>query len=262
MSFVADWISSGVEGVSDFAGQVGSAVDPLLEPAVMAVLAMSGGEALGFGGGEGGLWGGGGGSSWGGGGGSSLGINYPGMAEVAAGGGGGAFAPGGPDILEILKKYGMQGKSPFGAAMSVGSGLYGMKTSRDISKAAERAATMQDPFGPQRAQYQGQLSALMADPSKITTMPGYSAGLQAVERKMASQGYLGSGNMMTALSEYGGGFFDKEAARLATLAGANIAPSGGGALVTGKTAAADTASKALASMGFGARQIEQILSGR
>lgn len=105
------------------------------------------------------------------------------------------------------------------------------------------------------------LSQLMADPSKITTMPGYTAGMQAVERRLASQGYLGSGNMMTAMAEYGGSFFDKEANRLASLAGANIGPSGGGVLMQGANSSYDAASKALASLGFGVKDIARILYG-
>ena len=34
-------------------------------------------------------------------------------------------------------------------------------------------------------------------------MPGYEAGLEAIQRSMAAQGYQGSGNMMAALQQYG-----------------------------------------------------------
>jgi len=149
---------------------------------------------------------------------------------------------------------------PISSGMSLVSGIYGMKRSNDLMKIAERASAMQDPFGPYRAQYAQQLSGLMADPSKITTMPGYTAGMQAVERRMASQGYLGSGNMMAAMAEYGGSFFDKEANRLAGLAGANINPSGGGVLMNGANASYDAASRALASLGFGIKDIARILA--
>jgi hypothetical protein len=72
-----------------------------------------------------------------------------------------------------------------------------------------------------------------------------------VERKMASQGYNGSGNMMTALQRYGGDAFNSEAARLAQLAGANFAPSGGQALLSGNVAANNLASQSLGSLGYG-----------
>lgn len=172
---------------------------------------------------------------------------------VTSGGGGGATGGG---IPGAASKF-----DPISSGLSIVSGIYGMKRSNDLMKIAERAAAMQDPFGAQRPQYQAMLSQLMADPSKITTMPGYTAGMQAVERRLASQGYLGSGNMMTAMAEYGGSFFDKEANRLASLAGANIGPSGGGVLMQGANSSYDAASKALASLGFGVKDIARILYG-
>ena len=57
-------------------------------------------------------------------------------------------------------------------AMQVLSSLYGMEQSRKLSKAA-------------------------------TSQSISNAGLQAVQRSMAAQGYQGSGNMMAALSKYG-----------------------------------------------------------
>lgn len=42
------------------------------------------------------------------------------------------------------------------------------------------------------------------NPANLTKMPGYQAGLEAVQRSMAAQGYQGSGNMMAALQKYGG----------------------------------------------------------
>jgi hypothetical protein len=59
----------------------------------------------------------------------------------------------------------------------------------------------------------------MGNPSGITNYPGYKAGLEAVQRAGAAQGFNGSGNMMTALADYGGKFFDQAIGRLAGLAG-------------------------------------------
>lgn len=42
----------------------------------------------------------------------------------------------------------------------------------------------------------------------ITQQPGYLAGERAVKRRMASQGYGNSGNMLTELQEYGGRFYN------------------------------------------------------
>lgn len=49
----------------------------------------------------------------------------------------------------------------------------------------------------------------LPNPADITGIPGYQAGMEAVRRSLASQGYQGSGNMMAALQKYGGDFYDK-----------------------------------------------------
>jgi len=129
--------------------------------------------------------------------------------------------------------------------MDVASGLYGLSQSRGLSKEASRA----DPMSAYRSQYAQQLSQLAANPNQITTMPSYQAGQQAIERRLASQGYLGSGNMMQAMGKYGGDFFNQEIARLSALA----TPSPGAieARVAGKKAATDLTGRSLASLGYG-----------
>jgi len=82
-------------------------------------------------------------------------------------------------------------------------------------------AKQMDGMAPYRAQYASQLSGLMNDPSKITSMPGYAAGMEAVQRGMASQGMMGSGNMATALQKYGGDFFNNQVNQLQGLASGN-----------------------------------------
>lgn len=171
------------------------------------------------------------------------------------------FAPGETGgIPDWLKKAGLQPKMA-STLMNLLSGGIGLKRSRDAGKMAERAAAMENPFGPERAGYAAQLRQLMSDPSQLTKMPGYQAGLQAVERKMASQGYLGSGNMMTALQKYGGDAFTQEATRLARLAGADFGPGGGSQLIVGNRDKTDLLSKALASLGIGVRGFEDIFGG-
>ena len=154
----------------------------------------------------------------------------------------GGFAPG---------RGSGTGEFGLGNVWDIGSGLYGLYQSGQTRKLAEQASRMNDPFGPYRGQYAQELSALRADPSQVERIPGYQAGLNAVERKMASQGYLGSGNMMAALSQYGGDFFDKEVGRLSLLAGAQFAPRGGDALMTGNAQATDLAGNALNRLGYG-----------
>jgi len=57
--------------------------------------------------------------------------------------------------------------------------------------------------------YIQQMNDLMSDPSSIEKDPGYQftveQGSKAVARSGAAAGYLGSGNMATALSDYGQG---------------------------------------------------------
>jgi hypothetical protein len=155
---------------------------------------------------------------------------------------------GGFSWEEILKR--LRTGQGLGGALSVGSGLYGIYQSNQMRKLADQASSQQDPFGPHRAQYAAELSALRSDPSRLTALPGYKAGLQAVERRMASQGYLGSGNMMTALHQEGGRMYDAEVARLSTLAGANIGPNN--TRLQGNISANDILSRSLASLGYGA----------
>lgn len=163
---------------------------------------------------------------------------------------------GGGGVLDILRKYGLM-PTKTSSLFNVGSGLYGMYRSNEMRKLAEEAMRSDNPFGPYRAQYAQMLQQLYANPKRITKMPGYEAGLDAVTRKMASQGYLGSGNMMLALQKYGGDFFSAEAARLAQLAGAQFSPNSG-ATLQGQQYSNDLASKALASIGYGLRGFEDI----
>ena len=71
----------------------------------------------------------------------------------------------------------------------------------------------------QQQQYAAQMQALMANPSSVQNLPGYNAGLQAVQRSMAAQGYQGSGNMASALAGYGGQQYQQQLSNLAALQG-------------------------------------------
>lgn len=64
----------------------------------------------------------------------------------------------------------------------------------------------------------GQLRSLMSDPSKITEMPMYKAGLEAVQRTLGQQGLTGSGNAVLGLAEYGGNFYQQQLTTLASIA--------------------------------------------
>lgn len=179
----------------------------------------------------------------------------PGAALPSFGGAG--IAPGESGGMPIgLPGFG-GGGDPLSALMSFGSGLFGLNRSKKQDELQRQMVERSDPFGPQRAQYAARLNSLYANPSQVENLPGYKAGLDAVERKMASQGYLGSGNMMLALHDYGGRMFDNEAARLAELAGAGMRPDVGGIAKINENAT-DTANKSLGSLGFG---LKQLLSG-
>jgi hypothetical protein len=101
------------------------------------------------------------------------------------------------------------------------------KDSADTAKdLAQQLIDRSDPFYKFRAGYGDKLAALEQS-HDVTSIPGYQAGLEAVQRAGAAQGFTGSGNMMKALQDYGGNFYNTEAARLATLAGAGAAPGAG-----------------------------------
>lgn len=94
------------------------------------------------------------------------------------------------------------------------------------------------PFANSRPKYEADLQTLMDNPASITTTPGYQfgldQGLQAVMRKLAQQGYGGSGNEGIALNnyaqDYATNFLGKQQQFLAQLAGANINPDTKGAI--------------------------------
>jgi len=141
----------------------------------------------------------------------------------------------GSPLAPLLGQAGGTGALPWGTlgnTLSLGSSVYGLYQANKLKQMAALAAGKADPWGASggRAMADGQLQALMRDPSSITSTPGYAAGLQAVERRMAAQGFNGSGNMMAALSQYGGQFYNDAIARLGGLAGAGGNPAAGAQL--------------------------------
>jgi len=153
------------------------------------------------------------------------------------------------------------GALPWGTMASAGSivtGIMGLNERKKIQEAGMRAAEMQDPFGSQRPQYQAQLARLMADPSSITSVPGFDAGRLAVERSMAAQGYNPasskvSGNYLDSMGTYGGNFYNQELARLMQLAGAGIGPSGGNLMLSGQMGSSALTGQAIQSILAGIR---------
>lgn len=138
---------------------------------------------------------------------------------------------------------------PIGTALGLGSSAYGLYEAMEMRKAAEEASKRADPFAPWRAGYGSQLNALMADPSKIMSDPGYKASVQAVRRQMAKGGYTMSGNEMIGLQNNFGDYYNQQVARLAGLAGVNM--SGGGALeLAGRNSANQLTGQSLANLGL------------
>lgn len=152
-------------------------------------------------------------------GGFSEGLGYGGM--LASAGGAGSVASGGGGIEGLLK-----GLLPSTAAgwAKAGLGGYQLYQSQQLKKMAETYLEKADPMAKYRAGYAEKLAALMANPSSITSVPGYQAGLEAVRASGAGQGWTSGGNMMVALNKYGGDFYNQEASRLAQLAGAQFNP--------------------------------------
>jgi hypothetical protein len=76
----------------------------------------------------------------------------------------------------------------------------------------------------QQQQYARQIQALQANPSSVEALPGYQAGLRAVQRRARAEGFGGSGTMAAQLAGYGGQQYQQQLANLAQLQGGTIAP--------------------------------------
>lgn len=142
-----------------------------------------------------------------------------------------------------------------GSAFNIGSGIYGLMQGNDLKKRAQLLAQQADPFGQYRSGYAQQLQSLMANPSSITQIPGYQAGLQAVERRGAAQGWNGSGNMMDALANYGGNFYNQQIQNLMGLSGSNFNPASAASIgLQGSQAGASIGMQGLNRVGYGVTQ--------
>lgn len=120
------------------------------------------------------------------------------------------------DLFDVARRK--LGSMGYGNLFQAGAGLYG------LGLASQMRGMAQDPNAPYRPGYAAELSALAANPNQIQMLPGYRAGLQAVQRSMAAQGYQGSGNMMAALAKYGAGAYNDRLAQLERLSGSAAGP--------------------------------------
>ncbi|MCK9988729.1 MAG: hypothetical protein AzoDbin1_05201, partial [Azoarcus sp.] len=166
----------------------------------------------------------------------------PGGSAVSSGAvpgfGGAGMAPTQTGLMSKAAQIG-----PMSLGLNALSGLEQMRMAQQLQQSAQQA----DPMAAYRAQYAQQLQQLQQNPSSVANMPGYQAGLDAVQRSLAAQGYTGSGNMMAALQKYGGDFYQQQFNNLAGLAGANISP---GVSLSGQQAAAQLAGGAMNRLGY------------
>jgi hypothetical protein len=119
--------------------------------------------------------------------------------------------------------------------VAAGATIYEGNQNRALaSSVANTQAGMQSvQFGEQQ-QYATQLQNLIANPSQVTSLPGYQfmfdQGQQAVSRQAAAGGFLNSGNEGTALVQYGQGYANQaltqQESLLASLSGLQPAVQG------------------------------------
>lgn len=135
------------------------------------------------------------------------------MPTTEAGGPLAQSATGLESPLDQLKRMYKQIK-PYSGALDVLKGLYGMSQGNKVGQLAKP--------GQMAGQ---QLQELLADPSRITSLPGYQELLKqrttGLRRQMAAAGYNMSGNEMDAIANLGGAqymeFRNQEMARLQSL---------------------------------------------
>ena len=111
--------------------------------------------------------------------------------------------------------------------------LYGLYGSTQLNNSAQQVLAQSNPFGSSRPTYVNQLNALMANPSSVTSTPGYQfqlgQGVQAIDRSALAPGGTGAGGAeLAALDTFGQGlassFYQTDLNNLMQLSGANFPP--------------------------------------
>lgn len=148
------------------------------------------------------------------------------------------------------------------AVASAGAAAYGAYSTSQTQSQMQGMA--QGTYNEQQG-FAQQLQTLMANPSSVTSLPGYEfqfqQGSDAVTREMAASGFLGSGNEATALTKYGQGMaqsaYAQQEQMLAGLSGLQAASSpaqyGSVGLSAGNSAFSQLG-QAFSSLGYGLGQ--------
>lgn len=148
-----------------------------------------------------------------------------------------------------------------GGVAAAGAGIYELSQSNSLEgQALGMAQTTQG----EQQQYNAMLQQLIANPSSVTSLPGYqfdlSQGTKAVQAGMGASGFAGSGNEAAALTTFGQGlassFYGQQTALLASLSGVTNPSSPSQSINAGTSASAlssSNLSSLLNSLGFYSR---------
>lgn len=157
------------------------------------------------------------------------------------------------------------------SAIALAVGLAGVAVSAVIQsnaankqgQIADSALGLAENTAANQQAYNDQLMQLLQNPSSFLTNPLFTStldvGLKGVNRSMAAQGYLGSGNQQTALEQYGQSFASSQLLSqeqlLSSDAGIQSASSPASSLSTASGASSASSNQwggLLASLGFSA----------
>jgi hypothetical protein len=151
---------------------------------------------------------------------TGAGLGGAGMDATGAGLTGG-FGAGSSFSDLTRQRMGGYGSGGYGGSMFGGGGGSGLL--KGIGALQLAGGLQQYQAQSQRqAQQQGyaqQMQQLIANPSQVESLPGYQAGLRAVQRKGRAEGFGGSGSMAAALAGYGGQQYQQQLSNLAALQG-------------------------------------------
>lgn len=164
--------------------------------------------------------------------------SWPPGTGPSQGGGSGGFNPlsfVGGAINGITGNSG----NPFGIGSAAGSAALNYMNQRDYQNVLDKYVPQMDPFGSQRAGYQGMLKKAWDDPTSVLNDPAHKAiqerQMAALGAKLGASGYMGSGlekmNLADYLATSDNQFLGQEKDRLALLGGANIGPAAAAGLI-------------------------------